>query len=391
MAFRQAFDPAEPAFLADPHAVFDRHRADSGLVRDPLGWSTISYESSSRAFLDVALIPGIDPLLETLGYEPLWGVKDHTLTDSEGEGHQRLRRAVGPWFTARRISQLREYTRSLVDECLTAHDPAQPLAVMAQLADLVPALLFCRMAGADPADARLLADWSKALLLVFTATDSMVAPVREAKANLADYTHELLAAKRAKPGDDLATALAQAAASGALEEFDAFNLLEELLGASVDNTANTAGLALHTLAGHPDQWAAVHEDPDLVTAAVEECGRFQPAIRHTIKYAVADTVLNETPVAAGDFVTIRIAAAHRDPAVFTAPHTFDIRREQTKPQLAFGAGRHYCLGAALGRMEVQEMVAGLTSRWLRAELCEGAVMSIAASGHVFELPLKRAA
>jgi cytochrome P450 len=386
-----SFDPADPTFLEDPHPTFDRLRAESGLVRDPLGWSTIRYETSSRAFLDGALIPGIDPLLESLGYGPLWGVKDHTLTDSEGESHQRLRRAVGPWFTARRIGQLREYTRSLVDDCMAAHDPAEPLQVMAQLADLVPALLFCRMAGADPADARMLADWSKALLLVFTATDSMVAPVREAKAKLATYTHDLLAAKRKQPGDDLATAMAQAAASGALEEIDAFNLLEELLSASVDNTANTAGLALHTLAGHPDQWAAVHANPDLVTAAVEECGRFQPAIRHTIKYAIADTVLDETPVAAGEFVTVRIAAAHRDPAVFAAPHTFDITREQSKPQLAFGAGRHYCLGAALGRMEVQEMVAGLTSRWPRAQLCEGAVMSIAASGHVFELPLKRAA
>jgi cytochrome P450 len=381
------FDPADPVFLADPHATFDALRPHGGVVRDPLGWSTISYDACSRAFLDAALVPGIDALLIERGYGPLWGVPDQTLTDSEGEAHHRLRRAVAPWFTPRRIDALRDRTRLLVGELLDSHDPSIPLPLMAQLADVVPARLFCWMVGAGEADAAILAPWSKALLLVFTATDSMVTPVREAKEQLARYTGELLAHKRKHPGDDLTTALATAAANGQITEQDAYYLLEELLSASVDNTANTAGLAVHTLAEHPEQWAAVHADPQLLEPAVEECGRFQPAIRHTIKYAVADTVVETTPVERGSYVTVRIAAAHRDPAVYDEPHVFDISRRPAKGQLAFGAGRHYCLGAALGKMEVQEIVGGLTTRWAGAEIADGAQLSIAASGHVFELPL----
>ena len=381
------FDPEDPGFLADPHAIFDAIRGRGGVVRDPRGWSTISYDACSEAFLDAALIPGIDPLTE-LGYGPMWGVPGQTLTNSEGETHHRLRQAVAPWFTARRINTLREQTRAMVDERLEGR---AELSFMSDLADLVPAQLFCWMVGASAADAPVLAPWSKALLLVFTATPEMVAPVREAKEHLERYTKELLSHKRQHPGDDLTTALAQAADAGQITERDAYYLLEELLGASVDNTANTAGLAVHSLAEHPEQWDALHTQPELTASAVEECGRFQPAIRHTIKYAVADTRIGGVEVDQGSYVTVRIAAAHRDPGIYPDPHTFDIARRQPKPQLAFGAGRHYCLGAALGKMEVQEMVGGLVSRWPRAQIGAGARLSIAASGHVHELPLRSAA
>ena len=384
-----ALDPDDDAFLADPHRVFDALRDGDRLVTDPLGWSAISYQSCNAAFLDDALVPGIDPLLVALGHGPLWGVADRTLTDSEGSTHQRLRRAVAPWFTARRIGALRDRTRALVAERLDDRQPDVVLPVMEHLADIVPARLFCWMVGAPDEDAAMLAEWSKALLLVFTATPEMVQPVRVAKQALATYTHDLLARKRRRPADDLTTALADAAAAGTITDEDAFCLLEELLSASVDNTANTAGLAVHTLAEHPQAWAALHADRsgELVAAAVEECGRFQPAIRHTIKYAVAATELAGTPVETGAFVTLRIAAAQRDPAVYDRPHTFDVGRRQTRPQLAFGTGRHYCLGASLGKMEVQEIVGGLTSRWPGAHLADGASLSIASSGHVFELPL----
>lgn len=380
-------DPRDPVFLADPHAVFDALRPEHRLVADPIGWSAITYAGCDATFHDPALVPGIDPLLEELGFGPLWGTARRTLTDSEGADHSRLRRVVSPWFTARRISALRERTRALVDAQLSGHDPEVPLELVGELVDVVPARLFCWMVGAGEGDDRQLADWSKDLLLVFTATPAMVEPVRNAKAELAEYTHALLAHKRSNPGDDLATVLAEASAAGTIDEIDAFCLLEELLSASVDNTANTAGLALHTLAEHPDAWAHLHADPESVAAAVEECGRFQPAIRHTIKYAVADTVVDDTPVAAGEFVTVRIAAAHRDPEVFDSPHVLDVARPLPKPQLAFGAGRHYCLGAALGRMELQEMVGGVVGRWPGASVADGAALSVNAAGLVHRLPL----
>lgn len=381
-------DTGTPAFAADPHPIFDALRPHGPMVRDAIGWSTIDYATSEAAFHDPALTPGIDHLLASRGIEHLWGAPGHTLTDSEGEAHQRLRRAVSPWFSVRRIAELRTRTQALVDEMLGRFGPGDDLDMMADLADVVPARLFCWMIGAPDADAPALARLSKALLSVFTATEAMVPVVRAAKDELAEYTRTLLATRAAAPSDDLTSALVAAEASGAIAEGDAFFLLEELLSASVDNTANTAALAVLTLARQPGAWAAVHAAPDTLPDAIEECGRFEPAIRHTIKAALAPTRLGDVDIDAGEFVTVRIAAAHRDPAVFADPHAFDLGRPRTKPQLAFGAGRHYCLGAALGKMEVHEMVAGLTSRYNGMELPPGADMDLYTAGVVRRLPLR---
>jgi cytochrome P450 len=355
-------------FTQDPHPIFDALRPAGPVVRDRIGWSTLDYATSDAAFHDVALSPGIDDLLARQGIGHLWGEPGHTLTDSEGAAHQRLRRAVSPWFSARRVTLLRERTEQLVAQLLDDVGPRDGLDAMAQLADVVPARLFCWMIGAPDADAPTLARLSKALLSVFTATEAMVAPVRAAKAELTAYTQDLLDARRAasragRATDDLAGVLTVAADTGQIDHGDEFFLLEELLSASVDNTANTTALALLTLAEHPEAWRTVHERPDQLRSAIEECGRYEPAIRHTIKVATAPTVVGGQAIEAGEFVTVRIAAAHRDPAAFPDPHRFDITRDKPQPQLAFGAGRHYCLGAALARMEVYEMLRGLTARW----------------------------
>jgi cytochrome P450 len=383
-------DPLSPEFARDPHPLFDALRPAGPVVRDHIGWSTIDYATSEAAFHDTALVPGIDHLLVQRGIERLWAVPDHSLTDAEGEVHRRLRRAVSPWFSVRRIEMLRDRTRALVDDLVAAApdaDSSEDFDVMVGLADVVPARLFCWMVGASESDAPELIRMSKVLLSVFTATEEMVEPVRAVKEEVAAFAEELLALKRVKPADDLATALLDAERTGAIEQGDAFYLLEELLSASVDNTANTTALALLTLAQHPDAWAELREDPSLLGAAVEECGRYQPAIRHTIKAAVAPTTVGDVPIGPGELVTIRIAAAHRDPAVFDDPHTFDLHRGSPASQLAFGAGRHYCLGAALGRMEVTEMVAGLVGRWPAAEVRDGVDMDLNISGIVRSLPL----
>lgn len=379
-------DPRSTRFLADPHPVYDELRSAGGVVADPLGLSTISYAASEAAFRDPALVPGIDPLLEQLGIGALWGERDHTLTNAEDDDHRRLRRAVSPWFTVRRIEALRARTRDLVDRCLDRND--EGLDVVRDLADVVPARLFCWMVGAPESDAELLAGWSRHLISVFTAEPSMAEPVRRVKAEMAEYSGALLAQKRRRPGDDLATVVARAEDAGELLAADGRPLLEELLSAAVDNTANTAALTVWTLARRPAEWADLVAEPQLLADAVEECGRFEPSIRHTIKHAHHDTELGGRPVPAGTFVTIRIAAAQRDPALYERPHELDLRRAQPAPLLSFGAGRHYCLGAALGRMEVQEVLGGLLRRWPSVELGPGVEMDLNGAGVVTRLPLR---
>lgn len=374
-------------FADDPHPMFDRLRAEAPVVRDPIGWSTLDYETSSQAFADRALTPGIDHVLETKGIEPLWGVVGRTLTDSEGDDHRRLRRVVGPWFNARRVEALRERVRTLSSEIVDELDPDQPFDVMADYADVVSSRLFCWMVGAPESEAPYLATLSKTLLTVFTATDAMVEPVRAAKRDMADLTRRLIEERRAHPGDDLISMMLGGVAGGDLDEVDLFYLTEELLSASVDNTANTTGLAVWTLLRRPDLYRRLGDDPDLIPAAAEECGRYEPAIRHTIKCALEDTVIGDVEIPAGGFVTIRIAAAHRDPAVFPDPHRLNIDRHEPKGQLAFGLGRHFCLGAALGRMEIVEMLRALAISRPDARIGEAVEMTKNVAGLVHRLEI----
>ncbi len=380
-------DASGKGFLADPHPVFDRLRAVSPVVADPIGWSTLDYATSSEAFTDKALVPGIDPLLESFGIEPLWGEAGRTLTDSEGDDHRRLRRVVGPWFSARRVEELRQRVRVLATDLIVSSTPDEPFDVMADLADIVPSRLFCWMVGAPESEAPHLAELSKTLLTVFTATDEMVEPVRAAKREMATLTTRLIEDRRREPGDDVISMMLAGVADGALDEIDLFYLVEELLSASVDNTANTTGLAIWTLLQHREDYARISGDPELVARCVEECGRFEPAIRHTIKHAIADTSIGGVDIPAGGFLTIRIAAAHRDPVVFDDPHRFDIDRDPPRQQLAFGLGRHFCLGAALGRMEIVEMVRALAVHRPDAVIGDHVHMTKNAAGLVHRLDI----
>ncbi len=378
-------DVNDAAYLADPHPTFDRLRMSGSVVADHTGWSTLDYAASAEAFTNKALIPGIDPLLATFGIEPLWGEEGRTLTDSEGDNHRRLRRAVAPWFTARRVEELRERVRALCGELLDGAPADEPFDVMADFADIVPSRLFCWMIGAPESDAPRLAQLSKTLLTVFTATAEMVEPVRAAKLEMAALTEELIEQRRSDPGDDIISVMLAGVADGDVDATDVSFLVEELLSASVDNTANTTALAIWTLLQHREQFKQIGDDPTLVDRAIEECGRFEPAIRHTIKCATSQTSVGGVDIAAGEFVTIRVASAHRDPAVFDDPHVFDITREPPKQQLAFGLGRHFCLGAALGRMEISEMVRSVAIHRPDAVIGDHVDMTKTAAGIVHRL------
>ena len=116
------------------------------------------------------------------------------------------------------------------------------------------------------------------------------------------------------------------------------------------------GLMLWLLCEHPDQWELVADDPGLVDRAVEECARFEPVIRQGKHFNEHDAELLGVPVPAGTLMTAYLDAAHRDPDVFEDPDRFDVTRRLPQPQLIFGIGRHYCIGAALARMQIQEVL-----------------------------------
>jgi cytochrome P450 len=124
-----------------------------------------------------------------------------------------------------------------------------------------------------------------------------------------------------------------------------------VLAAGFETTVNLLGSGAVLLIDHPDQLAALKAEPSLWPNAVEEVLRYESPVQNTTRRAVRDTTVRGVPVRTGAFISTMIGGANRDPAVFENPHTFDVRRANAREHLSFSSGAHYCIGAALARLE----------------------------------------
>jgi cytochrome P450 len=384
-----AFDLFGPGFAADPHAVLREARAVSWAARSVRGIEVLSYDACERILGDARFVHGAPKMMEFMGEGAMQELSGpgRTLLASEGSEHVALRRAVTPWFTPRRVSQLRESVRALVDGLLDVVEPAGECDFMADIAQRIPGTVFCWMVGAPEEDGEQLAAWSGTLLKAFEANPDDADSIREANAELRAYGQRLMAAKRAAPGDDVTSTLLAAVEGGTITDDDVASLLNEMLAASTDNTAHSAGLAVWLLVTHPDGWQRLVDAPDLIPNAVEECGRFEPRLSSTPVHNPEAFVLDGLEFPADSLSWLNFAAAHRDPDVFDDPDRFDVGRVMPKSQLSFGVGRHYCIGAALARMELQVVLEAVTQRWSSVQLAGDPVIDRIFGGVVHSLPL----
>lgn len=354
-----------PEYAADPHPLLRALRERGWAARSMRGIEVLTYAKCEAMLVDERFEDGTKKMMEFLGegaMETLLG-PGRTLTTSEGREHTTLRRAVAPYFTPRRVGDLRVATRALVDRLLDEVEPAGSCDFMVDIAERIPGAVFCWMVGAPEADGTKLAAWSATVLKAFNADPDDGPAIRAAAAELNAYGRELIAAKRADPGDDVTSMLLAAVATGALTDDDVVSLLTEMFAASADNTAHSAGMVVWLLLTHPDQWQRVVDDPGLIPGAVEECGRYGTRVSGIALENPVAVELDGVEFAAGSLSWLNIASAHRDPAVFEDPDRFDVARSMIKGQLSFGFGRHVCIGAALARMELQVVLEAIVERW----------------------------
>ncbi len=201
-------------------------------------------------------------------------------------------------------------------------------------------------------------------------TPEQNAAIKTTRAELREYFSGVIEERRAKPQEDLVSALVQARDEGESlsdDELLAFCIL--LLVAGNETTTNLIGNGTLALARHPDQATILRDDPELMATAVEELLRFDGPVQATIRHALADTDVGEVQVAKGESTLVVLAAANRDPAVFEQPDRLDVRRKDNR-HIAFGQGIHYCVGAPLARLEAQVAFSGLLRRYPRLALAD---------------------
>jgi cytochrome P450 len=185
------------------------------------------------------------------------------------------------------------------------------------------------------------------------------------------YFFEVIQQKRAEPQEDLISELANADLSDA----ELYMFLNQLLVAGNETTRNTISGGIWALAEHPEQWQRLVDDPSLVPSAVEEILRWTTAVIAFMRTATEDTTLGGVAIAEGDHTLMIYAAANRDEAEFgPTADRFDVGRHPN-PHLAFGFGAHFCIGAALARLEVRLVLEELLARFRTLEPAGEAVLS----------------
>ncbi|MDG4820745.1 cytochrome P450 [Asanoa sp. WMMD1127] len=350
------FDPFDPAFRADPYPTYDRLRAAGPLWRTPgqLLLAT-SHRVCSQIFKDSRFGHHTDapsPVPFRRGPQT-GGARWFVVLDPPD--HTRLRRLVTKAFTPRLIAGLRpriaELAETLLDEAVAARE-VDLIGVWAYPLSLT---VITEMLGVPVADRELMKRWSATIARAidpdFVQTGAEKAEQGRTFVAIKDYFAALVAERRTRPTDDLLGQLVKIEEQGdrlTLDELVATCIL--LLFAGHETVVDLLGNATVALSSRPEQarWLAAH--PEAAPTAVDELLRFDPPVQALMRTALVDCELEGVPVRRGDMVMLLMAAANRDPAAFPEPDRLDLRRDGER-HLSFGAGIHYCVGAALGRLE----------------------------------------
>jgi cytochrome P450 len=341
--------------------------ARSWIARNPLGYSILRYDDVVAMLRDKRWHSAAAKIMELSGIsDPVYLARRRTsILSSEGDEHTRLRRLVGKAFSPRAADRLRPFMREVINGLVDPVAPAGKADIAVDICEPYPIPIICELLGAPKEDWKQFSLWATDVLRIFNGNLHEDLPViMKAQDELDEYTRDMIAARRSRPADDLLTDLIAAEEEGdKLTTAELVMMVEAVIVAGTDTTRNQLGCAVSLFAEHPEQWELLAGRPELAGRAVEETMRYFGAVRGTGRFASEDIEYRGVLFPAGTFIATSMHTANHDPDVFEQPEVFDIAREPAgQPQLTFGSGIHYCLGAALARGELQEALPLLAQR-----------------------------
>ncbi|GAA0503783.1 cytochrome P450 [Saccharopolyspora subtropica] len=336
-AMRQSA-PVARATLPDgsPTWLVSRYADVRAVLRDP----RVSADLRAPGF---PIISAAERALVDAGFHP-------GFIRTDPPEHGRLRQMVAHDFTIKRSSALRPDIQRLVDERIDAMLAGpRPADLVAELALPVPSTVICWLLGVPVDDIGSFNAWTR------TIVDATTTPEETQAANTAilEYFDRLIAVKQREPGDDIVSRLVARHEAGELSRQDVLTTSMLLLVAGHETTANMISLGVLALLQHPEQAAALRDDPDLAPGAVEELLRYLSISEFaTTRVAVRDLEVGGQVIRAGEGIVALTPSANRDAAVFADPDVLDIRRG-SRQHVAFGFGPHQCVGQSLARTELR--------------------------------------
>ena len=356
-----------PAFYQNPYPVFDRLRVEAPVAwSEALGaWVLTRYEHVQATLYDPrrfsshgrlsAALERFPPALRAQ-FKPL---EDHFgigLIGSDPPNHTRLRGLINKAFVPRVIDQMRARLQSLIDELIDAVAPRGQMDLVRDLAYPLPATVITELLGAPPGQRDNFKRWSDGILSFQGSGVVSAERIEHSQRHLLEmraYLTELIAGRRSQPRDDLLSRLVEAEMEGdRLTSPELLVICVTLLTAGHETTTNLIANGVYTLLRHPEQMQALRRDPQLMPGAVEEVLRFEGPLQRNPRRAAEAFEFGGQQLKRNDYLLPLLGAANRDPEVFPEPQRFDVARQPNR-HLAFGGGIHFCVGAALARLEGQ--------------------------------------
>ncbi|WP_199486754.1 cytochrome P450 [Actinomadura logoneensis] len=359
-----SYSPYDYAVHEDPYPLYAELRERAPLYRnDELDfWALSRHADVAKAFRDFTTFSSRNGV----SLEPsAWGPSAHrtmSFLALDPPTHTRMRALVSKGFTPRRVDRMsagiRQLTRRYLDEALSGGERDW----VADFAGRLPMDVISQMIGVPEADrdeVRRLAD------LVVHREDGVhdVPPAgMDAALTLAGYYQDLVAHKRAHPGDDLTSALIDVETDGErLDDKELVAFLFLMVVAGNETTTKLLANALYWGSRNPDELRKPFADPRRVDDWVEETLRYDTSSQMIGRTVAKDVELHGTTVPAGERVLLLIGSANRDPRVFDRADEYDLDRD-TSQMVSFGGGRHFCLGANLARLEARIALTALLRR-----------------------------
>ncbi|HTO07915.1 MAG TPA: cytochrome P450 [Myxococcota bacterium] len=380
------WDPASPEVQANPHPhlarlrdagpihrhleadgnvawILTRHVDCAALLRDP-SWSAAKFPASVLATV------AADPQAP---FSVVARTALHMMLLKDGADHARLRTLVNKAFTPRVVAELRPRVQAIADELLDAAAGRGEFDAIEDLGMPLPIIVIAELFGVPLERHADLKRWSDAIATFLDGTIRAggLAGAAGACLEMREYLDGLIAQRRAQPRTDLLSRLIAAREVGdQLSDDELFSTVVLVLGAGHETTTNLIGNGLHALLRHPGELAKLVARPELIGPAIEELLRFEGPVTVTSRRpgAVARELLGER-IEPGQEVSLMLAGANRDPAVWTHPDRLDLARGDAR-HLAFGFGAHFCLGAALARLEAQIALGSAVARFPNMKLAD---------------------
>jgi len=369
------FDPTDPAFAADPWPAYAALR-EAGLTwHEGLGmWLAARFADVEAIVTDRRMVrsaAAFAPPEEAARRQREANFHDMpfherfvqtSMLEVDGPDHDRLRRAVFPFFTRTVLGSLRPAAVALAESVILPALGTQVDAV-ADLATPIPGRVIGRLVGTGDAEATQMTAWSDAVVSYF---DPDRTPAKKAAAEAATRAmHDRLAAlraeRRAAPRDDLMSTLIAAEDAGTLTPDEVIATAMQLLHAGHGSTVDAIGNGIAALLAHPQAEAALRADPARMADAVQEMFRHAAPLPFFHRFASEDLTVAGRDFPKGTMFGVLYAAANRDPAMFPDPDRFDPARKPNR-HLAFGGGPHGCLGNALARLTMEAFFTTLLAR-----------------------------